>query len=326
MPSTSKSSKKARRPRRSRNPEFADAFTPLVLNSVERVANLQKKTLDLAAEQTAEWIGAWKKAFSYFPGSPARVLLRYCRPGRPNRIETQKSAIDLVVEQTEAVTEIAKLRAEAYSKIAESVNRCIPDRRLSARSKPRRRCWSLPARRTRRISKPPRSSSAAAAGPATAILDSFQRGADTVIEAQKSILECRDQAVRERRKKLTLSSSGVRQSRQRKEQLRVCLATVCGCIVVMRGVPMADDTTRNGKPFDPMEPWRGMRDVYLDAWAKTMVDMVNSEAYAQATGAMLDSYLTVSAPFREASKKPCSKRWSSWRCRLGLTLSRLPSA
>ena len=56
-----------------------------------------------------------------------------------------------------------------------------------------------------------------------------------------------------------------------------------------------------------MEPWRGMRDVYLDAWAKTMVDMVNSEAYAQATGAMLDTYLTVSAPFREAVEKAMLK-------------------
>ncbi len=70
---------------------------------------------------------------------------------------------------------------------------------------------------------------------------------------------------------------------------------------------MADDPTRDAKRFDPMEPWRGMRDVYMDAWGKTMVDMVNSEAYAQASGAMLDSYLTVSAPFREAIEKAMLK-------------------
>ena len=70
---------------------------------------------------------------------------------------------------------------------------------------------------------------------------------------------------------------------------------------------MAEDPVRDGKKFDPMEPWRGVRDVYLDAWGKTMVDMVNSEAYAQATGAVLDSYLTVSAPFREAIEKAMLK-------------------
>ena len=70
---------------------------------------------------------------------------------------------------------------------------------------------------------------------------------------------------------------------------------------------MADDTTRDAKPFDPMEPWRAARDLYMDAWGKTMVDMVNSEAYAQATGAMLDSYMTMSAPFREAVEKAMLK-------------------
>ncbi len=70
---------------------------------------------------------------------------------------------------------------------------------------------------------------------------------------------------------------------------------------------MGDEPTQDGKRFDPMEPWRGMRDVYMDAWAKTMVDMVNTEAYAQASGAMLDSYLTVSAPFREAIEKAMLK-------------------
>jgi hypothetical protein len=56
-----------------------------------------------------------------------------------------------------------------------------------------------------------------------------------------------------------------------------------------------------------MEPWREVRDVYMNAWGKTMVDMVNTEAYAQATGAMLDTYLTVSAPFREVLEKAMLK-------------------
>ena len=70
---------------------------------------------------------------------------------------------------------------------------------------------------------------------------------------------------------------------------------------------MGDERTNDGKRFDPMEPWRGMRDAYLDAWAKSMVEMVNSDAYAQATGTMLDTYLSVSAPFREAIEKAMLK-------------------
>ena len=46
-----------------------------------------------------------------------------------------------------------------------------------------------------------------------------------------------------------------------------------------------------------------MRDAYLDAMSKTMIDAVNTEGYAQTTGAILDYYLTASAPFREALEK-----------------------
>jgi hypothetical protein len=66
---------------------------------------------------------------------------------------------------------------------------------------------------------------------------------------------------------------------------------------------MADQTDTNSKPFDAMNPWRDMRDLYLDAWAKAAVEMVNSPAYAEATGAMLNNYLTLSAPMSEAVEK-----------------------
>src|SRR5664279_4017905 len=54
---------------------------------------------------------------------------------------------------------------------------------------------------------------------------------------------------------------------------------------------------------DPFEAFRGMRDTYLEGMSKAMIDAVNSEEYAQATGALLNNYLTLSAPFREAMDK-----------------------
>ena len=66
---------------------------------------------------------------------------------------------------------------------------------------------------------------------------------------------------------------------------------------------MSEDPTGSSKPFDPFEQFRSMRDAYLDSMAKLMVDAVNTEEYAQATGAMLENSLAVSAPFREAMEK-----------------------
>jgi hypothetical protein len=66
---------------------------------------------------------------------------------------------------------------------------------------------------------------------------------------------------------------------------------------------MSEDPTGSSKPFDPFEQFRSMRDAYLDSMAKLMVDAVNTEGYAEATGAMLEKSLTISAPFREAMEK-----------------------
>jgi len=52
--------------------------------------------------------------------------------------------------------------------------------------------------------------------------------------------------------------------------------------------------------FDPTGMFKTMRDANVESWAKMMVQLVNSEAYAQANGAMLDAWLTSSGPFRKA--------------------------
>ena len=66
---------------------------------------------------------------------------------------------------------------------------------------------------------------------------------------------------------------------------------------------MPEEQATNGKSVDPMDSWRQMRDAYLDAWAKAMIEAVNSEAYAKASGVMLDTYLATSTPLREATEK-----------------------
>jgi hypothetical protein len=68
-----------------------------------------------------------------------------------------------------------------------------------------------------------------------------------------------------------------------------------------RGLDMAAE--KNGTAADPFEAFRKMRDTYLEGMSKVMIDAVNTEEYAQATGALLNNYLTLSAPFREALDK-----------------------
>jgi hypothetical protein len=71
----------------------------------------------------------------------------------------------------------------------------------------------------------------------------------------------------------------------------------------MIGVSPMADVKEGTKNYDPFEPFRGMRDAYLESLSKTMIDAVNTEGYAQVTGAMLDYYLTASKSFREMLEK-----------------------
>ncbi len=66
---------------------------------------------------------------------------------------------------------------------------------------------------------------------------------------------------------------------------------------------MGEDQAESSKAVDPFESFRKMRDAYLDTMAKAMIEAVNTESYALATGAMLDTSLTASAPLREAFEK-----------------------
>jgi hypothetical protein len=47
-----------------------------------------------------------------------------------------------------------------------------------------------------------------------------------------------------------------------------------------------------------LKNWKTMRDTSLDSWSKMMIDTVNSDEYSRTTGQWLDTYLTLSQPFR----------------------------
>jgi len=60
------------------------------------------------------------------------------------------------------------------------------------------------------------------------------------------------------------------------------------------------DNSKQAQEIDWFGPWRNLRDASLDAWSKAMIGTVNTDAYGQATGAMLDTYLATAAPMRKA--------------------------
>jgi hypothetical protein len=59
------------------------------------------------------------------------------------------------------------------------------------------------------------------------------------------------------------------------------------------------DRNDSANLFDPFGLWKQSQLAMLESWSKTMADAVNTDAYAESTGRMLDAYLTTAAPLRK---------------------------
>ena len=187
MPTHTKSSKKGvNGAATTAKTEVNDVFAPFYVNTVSRVAELQKSSLDAVAEQTTEFIAAWKKAVSYFPVPTPTFFFDVFGQAVQTAVETQKSAIDLAVEQTEAVAEITKQRTNAYAEIAETATEAFKTT-VSRSVEAQKKMLEFAAEQNKAVWGAAKKQ--VGHGPAAIIADTIERGTSTVIEAQKSILD-----------------------------------------------------------------------------------------------------------------------------------------
>jgi hypothetical protein len=187
MPTSSKSSKKGvNGAAETVKTETNEVFAPFYVNTVNRVAELQKSSLDAVAEQTTEFVAAWKKAASYLPVPTPTFFFDVFGQAVQTAVETQKSAIDLAVEQTEAVAEITRQRANAYAEIAETATEAFKTT-VSRSVEAQKKMLEFAAEQNKAVwgaTKKQLGNS-----PAAAIAETFERGTSTMIEAHKSILD-----------------------------------------------------------------------------------------------------------------------------------------
>lgn len=189
MNNTSKSTKKATPMAAAAvKAEFVDAFTPLYLNSVERLSELQKKSLDVAAEQSADWLHACKKAFSYFPVTPAMFVFDIAEHAVETYVDTQKTALDIVVQQSHSVAGIAKDRAEAYTKSAHGLTAMF-QQAVEHSVEAQKKVLDSAAAQSKTIFEATKQQLGPAGAPVAAVVDSFQSGTDALIQTQKAVID-----------------------------------------------------------------------------------------------------------------------------------------
>jgi len=168
--------------------EVVDTIATLYTNGVERLAEVQKIGIGLAAKQNAELLDAWKKIARAFPGAPGLVMLDLVSNALDRYADTQKGAIDLVLEQSHALASLARERVSSTANAADGAEAIVKqtiDRAVAAQ----KTALDFSVAQTKVAFETAKRQFGMTVTPAGAAAESFQRGVDGLIDAQKELLD-----------------------------------------------------------------------------------------------------------------------------------------
>lgn len=162
-----------------------EAAFHLYTSGIERVAEVQKRAINSATEHNAEVTRAWKKQVSAVPGL---FLVDLATTAFDRFAETQKGAIDLIVEQTHTLAELVterkvnatKVLDEGVTKAQEAINQSVAAQKtvLDHTSKQIKTAFETAKQQF-----------GYGGTPVGTAADSVQRGMEVMVEAQKDLLD-----------------------------------------------------------------------------------------------------------------------------------------
>jgi 5'-3' exonuclease len=167
--------------------EVVETITSLYTSSVERLAEAQKKALDVALEQNADLMGAWKKIAQVVPGTPVPNILDLVANTFGQFVDLQKGAIDLALEQSQTLAALANERVDSVSKATDAVATIVQDT-VERAAVNQKNAIEFAATQTKTAFDNFKKQSGVAGTPAEAAAESIQRGFETLVETQKGIL------------------------------------------------------------------------------------------------------------------------------------------
>ena len=168
--------------------EMKNDFVSLFTHGVDRIAEIQKRSIDVAVQHTSEIVETWKKVVQKMPGGSRIPMLEVATTAFERFADTQKHAIDLAAEQSRALVEAVNERTNVANKTTEAVvqlaNQAV-ERSIAAQKK----VVETAVAQTKAMLDATRQQMGTAGEPAGAAVNSFQRGVDAIVEAQKEMLD-----------------------------------------------------------------------------------------------------------------------------------------
>lgn len=168
--------------------DVLESVAGLYTKGVERFAEIQKKSIDLASQQNVEIVDAWKKNMQAFPFARGLVMLDLAAATFERYADTQKGAIDLMVEQSHRIAGLVKERTEATTKATQGAVTMVQEMvEYSVASQ--KKVLDTSVAQTRTVFETVKQHFGLTGVPVEGVTDSIQRGLDTFIETQKELLD-----------------------------------------------------------------------------------------------------------------------------------------
>jgi hypothetical protein len=165
--------------------DVVEAAVRIYATGVDRLAEAQKKSIDLATEHNAEMVKTWKKLAA---GAPGLFMVDLATTAFDRFAETQKGMIDLVVEQTHTLTGLVKERKVQVDKVIDD-NVARAQEAIDQSVAAQKTVLDYTTRHTKAAFESAKKQFGYAGTPAGAAADSVQRGIEVVVDAQKELLE-----------------------------------------------------------------------------------------------------------------------------------------
>jgi hypothetical protein len=160
-------------------------FVPLYLKGIEVIAELQKKSLEIAAQQNAEWAGASKKAWSRFvPASQVNPVFDLAAQAFDTILEGQKEAIDMVLDQNETVAGFAKEGVESVSRLTSGLT-ALFQKSVEYSVAVQKKALEFAAEQNKAVYETTKRQFGVSGGP----VESFQKSLGALMETQKAVLD-----------------------------------------------------------------------------------------------------------------------------------------
>ena len=167
--------------------DFRNETAALFLRGVERIADAEKQFIDLALEHNKEMGELLKKAAARMPGGPRIPMLELAYGAVTRYADVQKAAVDFIVDQNRIWLDIFKDRTGTAKKTGESASHAMKQVMESSIAV-QKKALDHTAAQTKAVVDAARDQFGISGTQADAMTDTFRRGVDTFVEAQKELL------------------------------------------------------------------------------------------------------------------------------------------